>query len=364
MKILLLGQVPAQAYRLKNPGQVFAPYQPQAFWLKALKGLGHRVKAVNYTGPVLLPETITSRTALFSRRYFPRHHARYRRYKSDHYQLFPDNLIRSHQIVRLVRSFKPRVVIVSGGISELTPRPFLAAKALGARILLLHGVHPMELSTKFETGHLDLFDSIITNDPVHAQAWLKLGAKSAYALPYSAIDPSYHRRLSLSPQDLSLGSQVTFVGTLFPDRQKALRRLTDFDLKIYGDLPPGSHLHPALKSHYFGTAYGQLMVKIFNASKIVLNFVPPHMPTGGNLRTFEIPGCGAFQLASRCHPAWFKSGEEIVLFTSLSHLRHQIAYYLDHQQQRQAIASAGHARTHRDHTYANRFTHLLKKQDI
>jgi spore maturation protein CgeB len=101
------------------------------------------------------------------------------------------------------------------------------------------------------------------------------------------------------------------------------------------------------------------MVKVFNASKIVLNFLPPHMPKGGNLRTFEIPGSGAFQLASRCPSAWFKPGREIALFSSLADLRHKISYYLQHTRQRQAIAHRGYLRTHRDHTYRHRFSTLL-----
>lgn len=77
------------------------------------------------------------------------------------------------------------------------------------------------------------------------------------------------------------------------------------------------------------------------------------------MRTFEIPGCGAFQLVDKVDPSWFKIGKEVVVFRDLGDLKKKIRYYLRNERERQAIAQAGYKRAHREHTYEKRFKQLL-----
>lgn len=140
--------------------------------------------------------------------------------------------------------------------------------------------------------------------------------------------------------------------------------MAQFNLQIYGHIPISTTLHPKLKPHYHGQSWGEHSVKIYNASKIILNFVPDHMPVGGNLRTFEIPACRAFQLANRTDPAWFKSGKEIELFSSHRELISKIKLYLSKPSQRKSIAQAGYKRVLKQHTLAHRFNQLFNLLDV
>jgi len=80
-------------------------------------------------------------------------------------------------------------------------------------------------------------------------------------------------------------------------------------------IPKQFKLDSRLESVYQGEAWGKKVVNIYNSAKIVINFVPRHMKFGGNLRTFTIPGSGAFQLTNRCPQDWFKPNQEIVIFS-------------------------------------------------
>jgi spore maturation protein CgeB len=108
-------------------------------------------------------------------------------------------------------------------------------------------------------------------------------------------------------------------------------------------------------------------VKIFNASRINLNLhsspchegVDPHGDFV-NPRTFEIAGCGAFQLADQRSllPELF-SDEEIVVFHDLKDAKEKVRYFLDHEEDRDAYAERGRMRVLKEHTYPHRMSELL-----
>lgn len=132
-------------------------------------------------------------------------------------------------------------------------------------------------------------------------------------------------------------------------------------VKIWGDLISGVGLYKELKPYYQGTAYGEKMVKIFNAAKTVLNFQPTDMTHGGNMRTFEIPGCGAFQLTNKVDSNFLLPDKEIVLFKNTSDLREKIKYYLQNSKERLKIARVGFERVHKEHIYESHFKKLLSQ---
>jgi len=76
-------------------------------------------------------------------------------------------------------------------------------------------------------------------------------------------------------------------------------------------------------------------------------------------RTFEIAGCGGFQLCDKFQDAWFTDGREIARFTTPADLRAAVIRYLDQEDQRSAIASAARVRAVQEHTFKHRFAILL-----
>jgi len=80
----------------------------------------------------------------------------------------------------------------------------------------------------------------------------------------------------------------------------------------------------------------------------------------GNVRLFEATGVGTLLITDwkKNLNEMFEPGKEVVAYRTPDECLEMIQYYLEHEDQRQAIASAGQRRTLRDHTYRQRMEQL------
>lgn len=364
MNIILAAPVHKEIDFLKQKGKYhFLKGQGQQSWIEAFEKLGHRVYIFRYTDSILIPQILRVYIKEIFQRLIPLWKARYDRFKSKFYFFSLDNYLKNKRLISLVRKVKPQLIIISGGVTSIYPKTMQKIKNLfGCKILLFSGVNPQTSSTINEKIMIKkgIIDIVVENDRGYAYLWKKFGVKKTVVLPISSIDPNLHKKIKLSDSDKEkYGCDVCFVGTLTLDRQRKLTRLINFNLKIWGEILPLVGLNNKLKPFYFGKASGEKMVRIFNATKIVLNFQPKDMKSGGNMRTFEIPGCGAFQLADKVDEKFFKNGKEIVLFNDIKDLKRKIAYYLNNDVERIKIANEGYRKTHRYHTYEKHFKKIL-----
>ncbi|MEE9405593.1 MAG: glycosyltransferase [Algisphaera sp.] len=78
-------------------------------------------------------------------------------------------------------------------------------------------------------------------------------------------------------------------------------------------------------------------------------------------RNFEVPGCGGFLLSGQAQQLdhYYTAGQDIETFASIQELIDKAKYYLAHDDQRRAIAQAGHARTLAEHTWCHRFSDIF-----
>ncbi|MGE5041737.1 MAG: glycosyltransferase [Candidatus Levyibacteriota bacterium] len=274
-----------------------------------------------------------------------------------------DNQIKNLLIKKNTYSFKPNLVFISGGAFCVFPKTIQEIKdAFNAPVVLISGVNPTHGSPKAEKEIVasGIVDLVIANDKGFAKNWEKLGAKEVVSLPISAANIHLWKKVMLSKKEQEIyHSDICFIGSLTADRQEILKTLTGYNLKIWGSIPTGTKLLHGLKPYYYGTAAGEKAVKIFNSAKIVLNLHVEEMKYGGNLRTFEIPASGAFQMVDRYDSAWFKEGKEIVIFHGNKDLRKKIEFYLRYEKERKKIALAGYKRVLKDHVYAKRFKTIL-----
>jgi len=87
------------------------------------------------------------------------------------------------------------------------------------------------------------------------------------------------------------------------------------------------------------------MLKAFKKSKIVLNFIRKQNLNAHNMRTIEVPACGAFLLTEKTHDqcnVLFKQGESIECFQDIGELVKKIDYYLNNSDKRVQIAKQSH----------------------
>ena len=196
----------------------------------------------------------------------------------------------------------------------------------------------------------------------------RAGAGEVHYLP-TAFDPFVHAPLKLSDTERTQwGSPLSFVGAGYHNRQQMFASLAHHPFKIWGSEWPTCKPFDQMVQQGARRISAEEYVKIFNATEINLNLHSSTErdgvePNGDfiNPRTFELAGCGAFQLVDErtLLPEAFEIGREIITFNSFSDLTEKIQYYLEHPQERVEIAQRARARVLRDHTYNKRIEQML-----
>lgn len=204
-------------------------------------------------------------------------------------------------------------------------------------------------------SHIFVFDKHYIND-IKAR-----GNENVEYLPL-ATDEEIYKKVALSEREKEeYGYDICFVGVPFPNRIEMLNSLSKYKLGVFGDLWDGCA--DKINGGYFkGKASGEKVLKLYCASKIVLNIHHPQSKYGANTRTFDIPSCGAFEVVDH-KPGFeelFNIGEEIVCYKSTDELKKLIEYYLEHPEERDSIARKGHERAVKEHTWYHRMNKVVK----
>ena len=102
------------------------------------------------------------------------------------------------------------------------------------------------------------------------------------------------------------------------------------------------------------------MARVYSRAKIVFN----KSDRGEiNMRPFEALACGSLLVTERNTEGleeMFQDRRHCVYYGSPSELFELVAYYLEHEEERNRIAQAGHERCLRDHTYGSRVRAISK----
>jgi spore maturation protein CgeB len=193
------------------------------------------------------------------------------------------------------------------------------------------------------------------------------GQPNALYLPLAA-DPAIHRPLELSAVERrKYGSELSFVGAGYPNRRLAFRQLTNFDLRIWGnDWDGETVLAPYLQrgGERIGTDEA---VRIFNATTININLhssVRANTLVGDgdfvNPRTFELAGCGAFQVVDRRSLLTeLFTDDELAVVEDMSQMLQAIDRFRFDVQGRAEMTARARQRVLAEHTYAHRMQTLM-----
>lgn len=153
----------------------------------------------------------------------------------------------------------------------------------------------------------------------------------------NAFDDNLHRTIPGTAKDIDL----LFVGRMSNRRRIILRTITSrFNCLVTA-------------------AYGKDLVRLFNRAKIVLNIHNEDFPDT-ETRVFETLGCGSFLLSERLSSENPFSERELVQFDDTEDLMRKISYFLDHHEEREAIAERGHSAALKNHTYTYRAQQIVE----
>lgn len=218
----------------------------------------------------------------------------------------------------------------------------------------------------FET--LRAFDLVFTTKSQNVARYQELGQENSFFLA-SAYEPTVHHpiedrysRFAGQPFD------VTFIGTYDRSRVAYLEKVGWDRIHVWGDHWKRFKRFRQVKDRVSPRAiYDFEFADVTSHSKLALGLLREEAEDLHTTRTFEIPACGALQVAPR-NPevlSFFKENEEIVCFDSAEELKEKVDYYLRNEWQRIQIARRGFERCLRDkHTYQDRMKEMLKKVEM
>jgi spore maturation protein CgeB len=196
----------------------------------------------------------------------------------------------------------------------------------------------------------------------------------------------YHMPLGFCPsvykfQNVSdeYKSDICFVGAVFNLRQKVIEDLFPLKDKIrFRVITPNDWSHKVIHKEHITNFHkihvsAEEMVKYYCGAKIILCINRDYDPANnsGMLsttpgRVFQEAACRRMVMLDNSRPEindYFVDKKEIVLFDSSDNgddLRQKVMYYLEHEEEREAIAHNGCVRTMNENTWKHRIQGLLK----
>lgn len=255
-----------------------------------------------------------------------------------------------------IRQYKPDVLL-NQDLVGIGPR-FL--KEIKPHVRFLVG----QIASPLPKGDdLSVYDLVISSLPNLVAYFRRKGLVSE--LNRLAFEPRILGRLSEKGRNVDL-YPVSFVGSLSRDHTDRLKLLESLcrqvDMAVWGGgvstVTAGSPIHPC----HMGEAWGCQMYNILHHSRMTINHHIDLAEThANNMRLFESTGTGTLLITDWKEDLHriFEPDKEVVTYRTPEECVEKIQYYLTHEAERQTIASAGQARTLRDHTYQHRLQEFV-----
>jgi spore maturation protein CgeB len=261
-------------------------------------------------------------------------------------------------------SFKPDIVFIVKGVT-VKPSTLKFIKARGIKSISWSNddMFAWHNRSYWYSKGLKYYDLVVTQKSYNCDSHElpSLGAKTYFQ--NKAFEPTIHKPVD-DCKAFDCVHAVVFIGAKEQDRLEHLLYLAEHGIQvhIYGwVVKEPNPLHDNIIIHdrflyedEFCTAQG--------CSKIALNFLRKMNRDLQTSRSIEIPAVRGFMLAERTdeHMQLFKEGKEAEFFSSKEELLEKVNYYLQHDQERLAIAKAGYERCFKDsYTFENRMQGIL-----
>lgn len=273
---------------------------------------------------------------------------------------------RNERLVRRTREIQPELVLLVNG-ALVMPEAVASMQEAGATVAVFHPDAPVPGNPNYRPEHLPVArqaDACFVWSRELATRLRNAGVSNTEYLPF-AWDPRVFPHVE---EAAASGPEVIFVGGWDEHRERWLEPVADvFDLEIWGPdywerrTRSGSPVHDCWQGR--GLRGREAAEAVANA-KVALNVLRrQNLPDGTNMRTFEVPGAGGFLLATRSDGAAeiYPEEEAGAYFESPDELLSMVRWYLDHTEERQAIAERAHAITAAEHRYVDRARTIVQR---
>ena len=264
----------------------------------------------------------------------------------------------NHRLERQGRARRPDVVLVIKG-GPLDPEVLRRLKRVtGAALLNVFPDNPLWMMP-FE--QIEPYDLFFTKERYALRQLEIVGLRNLAYLPMYCVPALHHPVPVDSVRMAELRGIVALVGARYPYRERLVRELTEYPVRVWG---PGWRGAEASVAGRVAGGYvdGAAKLAIYCGATLSLN---PHHPmndiVGVNTRAFELAAAGACQVVDLKDelPHLFKPGEEVIAYRDLPELRRQLAYHLAHPDEARAIGANARRRALAEHTVRHRVEEII-----
>jgi spore maturation protein CgeB len=280
------------------------------------------------------------------------------------------------KMLEAARNCRPDLVIVMNGL-HVFPADHVAhirmIRQMGIKTAVWFVDDPYFTD---ETAELSVaYDVVFTHEQDCVSFYKEAGCSQVYYLPL-AVSPN-----TFAPVRTTIEQQfdICFIGNAFWNRVELFDQLEPFlqDKKV---IIAGGHWDRLKRydqmSRFIRSGWVPVpeTVAYYNGSRIVINL---HRPTSAgsdnhngrglsgssiNPRTYEISACGTLQITDIRSDLlrYYRPGYDIETFQDVGDLQSKIDYYLQHEQERLAIAWRSLWTTRQYHTFVHRVRQLFE----
>jgi len=171
------------------------------------------------------------------------------------------------------------------------------------------------------------------------------------------------------PNELQMEGNVLLISTCVDEylgylwRRELINSFLPLGIHLWGDMDYEKDFpenHRGIADHYLD------LPKIYAASKINLDISRCYQDNIITMRVFDVMACGGFVLAARNEALLelFTEDEEVVCYESPDEAVDKAYYYLQEEEEREAIALRAYEKVSRHHTFENRIKYMLQKAGI
>ncbi len=207
--------------------------------------------------------------------------------------------------------------------------------------------------SRYLAGHVDLH---VTTHAASMSEAEKFGINNIMVSQWAAASS----RLAEPLPSRACDYDVSFVGAAYGNRRARVKAMArrGIDVTCFGH------------GWERGPVGSKDIDQVYRSSRVSLNFADSGLQLLGislarsrqvKARTFEVPGAGGFLLTeeSQSLAQYFSIGTEMITYHDDDEIAEKIRYFLNHPDERDVIARAGHQRVRRDHLYEARFAPIL-----
>jgi spore maturation protein CgeB len=209
---------------------------------------------------------------------------------------------------------------------------------------------------------VEAYDVFFTKERYALRALQAAGLRNLHYLPMYCV-PSMHHPVELTAAERArYGAPLSFVGSRYPYRERFLRELGGYPLRVWGGGWPRARDPQVRAMVAGGPVWGREKLCVYSGSTLSLNqHHPMNDIVGVNTRTFELAAAGACQVVDFKEDlaTLFKPGEELVVYRDLADLKRQLDHYLAHPDEAAAVGANARRRALAEHTLRHRIEEIV-----